>query len=249
MSDFGQDVEGAAEAYTALLQRAAAGQGPENPMTHAERMAAHVGRAAALLRLGRCTAAAADCDAALALLLLPGAGEPALPAGPDLACQAPGHAAAGCGAERSSARSASGCVKSALQAPESMLAARERAGSSRCAAAVGDATGARAWAHALAGLARGPVPSAYPCLEAVGDTGLAACTAPDGAAEGGSRADGGGCADAAAGQWAPGGGKRAMLLCALVRRGSAYAHAKRCAACGYGLRRAVSWLPQVHHVL
>jgi len=78
----------------------------------------------------------------------------------------------------------------------------------------------------------------------VEDAGLEACIAPGGAAEGDLRVDGDGWAGAAAGTWSPGGGKRAMLLCALLRRGSAYAHAKRCAACGSGLRRAVSWLPQ-----
>ncbi len=233
---------GAAEAYTTLLQRAAASEVPELPVNHAERMAAHVGRAAALLRLGRCTAAAADCDAALALLLLPGAGEPALLAGPGLASQAYGRAAAGREAEPSSPRSASGCVESELQSPASMLAAREHAGSGRGAAAAGDATGARAWAHTLAGLARGPLLPAAPRLQTVEDAGLEACIAPGGAAEGDLRVDGDGWAGAAAETWSPGGGKRAMLLCALLRRGSAYAHAKRCAACGSGLRRAVSCL-------
>ena len=262
-----QDYEGAADAYTALLPRAPAGEGPGIAgVPPADRLAVHANRAAALLRLGRCDAAAADCDAALALLLPRMPCHPACPApepgGPltvaavaalaQAACltseprDPPRVAAAAAPGEHAPEVVPSGGTAVAPQEgttpecreviscdPADVAAGLKRGGvaANGSAAVPWTLPDAQEWIHALAACTR---QADHPGTgQAEGGSSGADAKFP-GLKHGGSGEDKGLAGYAAragdGGDWALGGRKCAMLLRLLVRRGSAHAYAKRCAA-------------------
>ena len=232
-----QDFAGAAEAYGALLQRslaaALADSGAAPPA--ADRMSALAKRAAALLRLGRYEAARADCDAALALLLHEQAHGGAGPSGS--ACS---------GAARPEAADAAGGAPAASRPSADPgpggLSNSELANSSSCTKRVPDskagdsmrapcgANDALSYAHALAArLQKEAVPAEG--LAGEGSTSAGACaeaTCLGDACGQQGRGHAAGHAAGDSGGWGRGGGKLALLLRLLVRRGSAFAHDRRC---------------------
>ena len=234
-----QDFAGAAEAYGALLQRSPDGApahgGAASPA--AEHVSALARRAAALLRLGRCQAASADCNAALALLLHEKARSGAGPGASGSACSgaaSPEEADAAWGLPAASCPSAdpvSGGM-STSDAPDtsSCTTPVPQRGSGDSAEAPCSAHKALSFAHALAvRLQKEAVPADG--LAGEGSTQGGACAEAACMADASGRQGGGHAAGHAAvevGSWGRGSGKLAMLLRLLVRRGSAFAYGKRC---------------------
>ena len=218
-----QDFAGAAEAYGALLQRSlgtATADSCAAPPA-ADCMSVLAKRAAALLRLGHYLAARADCDAALALLLHEQALDGAGPGGSACSGAARPEAADAAGAAPAascpSADSGPGGLVNSKPADDSSCI--KPMAHSTCVDIV-DAPCSRndvlSFAHALAArLQKEAVPASGLAGEAstlAGACAEAACLAG---------ADG-------SGGWGRGCGKLALLLRLLVRRGSAFAHDRRC---------------------
>lgn len=208
-------------------------------------------RAGALLRLGRYQAVRVDCDAALALLLPEDAYSRAVTganggacngaAGPEAADSAGGVPAASCpstdpgfgGVSSSEPADSSSCTK-----PMPPRTIDDSAG------APCSVHNAPSFAHALAARLR---------KEAIFLQGLAgegsalqetfaeaACTA-DASGQRGEDDAAEHAADNSAG-WGRGGGKLAMLLRLLLRRGSALAHGRRCEHWGAGFMCTALWV-------